>query len=288
MAMPLRDFGDGEAMTVPTHTIGETILKIQNVNVAYDGRPILRDLNAEIRNITRPDCLQGQVVALLAPSGMGKTTLFRILAGLEMPHSGQVLVEEKGVPVQRGMVGVVAQDYPLFEHRTVSGNLILAARMAGASAADASSRATELLKRFGLQDHGSKYPSQLSGGQRQRVAIAQQVLCSDHFLLMDEPFSGLDLLAIDAVIRLIGEIAVGDELKTIIIVTHDIGAAIEVADTIWLLGRDRDDRGNAIPGARIQKIYNLIERGLAWREKVSTTPEFFDVMAEIRQAFPLL
>jgi NitT/TauT family transport system ATP-binding protein len=113
-------------------------------------------------------------------------------------------------------------------------------------------------------------------------------MCSEHLLLMDEPFSGLDLVAVENVIHFITEVAASDELKTIIVVTHDITAAMEVADTLWLLGRDRDARGNLIPGARVQATYDLCERGLAWRDGITTDPAFTELMAEIRAIFPRL
>jgi polar amino acid transport system ATP-binding protein/sulfate transport system ATP-binding protein len=142
-----------------------------------------------------------------------------------------------------------------------------------------------LLKRFGLGSHAKRYPVQLSGGQRQRVAIAQQLLCSDHFLLMDEPFSGLDPLMVDEVVRLITEVGSMDEENTIIVVTHDIPAAISVADTLWLMGRERDEQGNIIPGARIVSTYDLIERGLAWQTNVTQLPEFAQCVREVRDRF---
>src|SRR5579862_7281517 len=176
------------------YELKECILKVDHVSVKLGGLPILRDVNVEIRDIVRPGMNQGQVVALLAPSGMGKTTLFKALAGLDVPDEGQVLLGTSSQPVERGMVGVVAQNYPLFAHRTVAGNLAVASRQAGMSGSHAKDQSMELLTRFGLADQAHKYPVQLSGGQRQRVAIAQQFMCSEHFLLMDEPFSGLDLL----------------------------------------------------------------------------------------------
>jgi NitT/TauT family transport system ATP-binding protein len=267
---------------------GETLLKVENVSVAYGGVPILRDLNVEIKNLIRPGYTQGQVVGLLGPSGIGKTTLFRLLAGVDKPDSGTILVEADCRPVERGMVGVVAQHYPLFAHRTVMGNLLLAGRNAGLSGSAAQAQSRAFLKRFGLEEHGNKYPVQLSGGQRQRVAIAQQFMCSDHFLLMDEPFTGLDLLAEERLCEFINEMAQTDELKTFIIVTHDITAALSICDTIWLLGRDHDAQGNIIPGARLQASYNLVELGIAWQKGITSQPEFLRLLGEIRAVFPRL
>jgi polar amino acid transport system ATP-binding protein/sulfate transport system ATP-binding protein len=275
-------------MEVLSHEFRQTLLKVTDVSVTLGGAPILRDLNLEIKNVTRPGMQQGQVVGLLGPSGIGKTTLFRVLAGLDKPDTGTILVREEQCPVERGMVGVVAQNYPLFAHRTVLGNLHVAGRQAGLRGSELKEKADRLLKRFGITEHGSKYPAQLSGGQRQRVAIAQQFMCSEHFLLMDEPFSGLDMVAQEQVIGFIQEMATADELQTFILVTHDISAALEVSDTLWLLGRDRDAAGNVIPGARIKASYNLIERGLAWRKGVSTTPEYLELRREIRELFPTL
>jgi ABC-type nitrate/sulfonate/bicarbonate transport system ATPase subunit len=265
-----------------------TILKAEHVSVALGGVPVLREVNLEIRDIVRPGTIAGQVVGLLGPSGIGKTTLFRILAGLDAPDAGRVLLGEEGTPVERGMVGVVAQNYPLFGHRRVLGNLTVAGEQAGLSRTQAREKAMDYLKRFGMEAMARHYPPQLSGGQRQRVAIAQQFMCSEHLLLLDEPFSGLDPMAIDRVAELLNEVACIHELNTIIVVTHDIAAALEVADTIWLMGRDRDKEGKIIPGARIQESYNLIERGLAWRHGVATTPEFMLLMREIRARFPSL
>ena len=270
------------------YELKDTLLRVENVSQTLGGNVILRDVNLEIRDIVRPGRTQGQVVGLLGPSGIGKTRLFRILAGLDAPDTGSVLIGSEGRPVERGRVGVVAQHYPLFDHRTVLGNLEVAGRRAGLSGAQSTEKARGLLKRFTMEEHGGKYPAQLSGGQRQRVAIAQQFMCSEHFLLMDEPFSGLDLNAIERVILFIQEMAASDELKTFIVVTHDIGAALEVSDTIWLLGRDRDAAGNVIPGARVQASLNLIERGLAWQKGIATTPQFLETLREVREVFPRL
>ena len=275
-------------MADPVYEFKETLLKVEGVTVSFGEEPVLRDLNLEIKDLVRPGMSQGQVVGLLGPSGMGKTTLFRILAGLDTPTSGTVLIEKEGIPVRKGMVGVVAQNYPLFAHRTILGNLVVAGDHGGLGRAKVKEKATGLLERFGLTAHASKYPSQLSGGQRQRVSIAQQFMCSEHFLLMDEPFSGLDLIAQENACEFIREMARGEELTTYILVTHDVRAACSVADTIWLLGRDRDKSGNVIPGARIQAQFNLIDRGIAWQPNVTELPEFQTLLREIRALFPRL
>ena len=173
-------------MAAPSYSLGKTLLKIDNVCLEYDGRPILNGVTAEVRDIIVPGKVQGQVVGILGPSGCGKTTLFRIIAGLHAPTSGRVSVNGFDRPVIAGEVGVVAQSYPLFEHRTVLGNLMLGARQKEKDSRVAHDKVIEFLRDFGLEDKLNLYPAQLSGGQRQRCAIIQQILCSEHFLLMDD------------------------------------------------------------------------------------------------------
>jgi ABC-type nitrate/sulfonate/bicarbonate transport system ATPase subunit len=269
-------------------TYGDTLLKIDHVGLSYDGNVILRDVNAEIRDIKREGRVQGQVVGFLGPSGIGKTQLFRIVAGLNHPTSGQVLVNSTLTPVKAGMVGVVPQDYPLFENRTIFSNLMLAARQMEKSYDAAHEKVLKYLKRLDMLDRSQLYPAQISGGQRQRIAIAQQLLCSEHFLLMDEPFSGLDVLMEAKVCELINEIACLDELNTIIVVTHDVTAAASVADHLWLMGRDHDAGGNVIPGARIQETYDLVERDMCWHPEITNSPKFLEFVREVKERFQTL
>ncbi len=269
----------------PGYDKGAPILQCQGVQRILGGNLILGGVTLTIRDITRPGHTTGQVVGLLGPSGIGKTVLFRTLSGLDKPDVGQVLIGDPPRPVERGMVGVVAQHYPLFAHRSVMGNLVLAGRLAGLSEAAAKEKARGFLLRFGLEDRARLYPIQLSGGQRQRVSIAQQFMSSEHFLLLDEPFSGLDPVQVDNVCELLAEVAAMHEHNTIVVVTHDISAAVEVSDTIFLLGRDRDEAGKIVPGAKIQAEIDLMERGLAWRHGITTTPEFAEIVREIRLRF---
>ncbi len=272
-------------MQAAPYELKDVVLDVSDVSLAIDGVPILKDVHFQVRDVVRPNMTQGQVIALLGPSGVGKTTLFRILAGLNPPDRGHVLIGPQQKPVQAGMVGVVFQYYRLFEHRTVMGNLLIAAGLSGCKGETKQSKAREMLERFGLSEFARRYPVQLSGGQRQRVAIAQQFLCSQHLLLMDEPFSGLDPIAVDNVCHLIAEVSNLDELNTTFIVTHNIEAGLQVADTVLLLGRDRDPSGRVIPGAHVQRTYDLMKLGLSWKEGVDREPEFLELAREVRGRF---
>jgi NitT/TauT family transport system ATP-binding protein len=267
-----------------------TLIKVDGVHATRGGDLVLRDIDVEIKDIVRPDVSgQGQVVGVLGPSGVGKTTLFRILAGLDPPTRGRVLVGERQLPVRAGMVGVVFQHYPLFEHRKVLGNLVIAARRARrAGRGDGEVRARALLERFRLADRADAWPSELSGGQRQRVAILQQLLCGHTYLLMDEPFSGLDPINKHQACELIAEVSRMHEQNTILIVTHDIREAVKVSDTLWLIGRDRAPSGEPVPGSRIVETYNLIERDLAWHADIERTPAFAAFVRELEDRFRAL
>lgn len=270
------------------YTVGEVILKISDVHLALGGKQILKNLSVEIRDLIRPGHTMGQVVAMLGPSGIGKTQLFRIMAGLNKPDSGTATLGEPGRAVEPGLVGVVAQNYPLFAHRVVLGNLMLAGKQAGLSASAAREKAMGFLRRFGLEESAHKYPAELSGGMRQRVAIAQQFMCSENLLLLDEPFSGLDPLQLDRVIGLIREVSLAHEHNTIVIVTHDINAALRISDTIWVLGREIDAQGEKVPGAKVMRTYNLIDEGVAWKDDPENTPDFTRLYREIRSLFTTL
>ena len=269
------------------YSLGQVLVDVRQLNDSYgDGTPVLRDINMQVRKINRPGKTSGQIEALLAPSGMGKTTLFRSIAGLRSPKAGGVYLEGCPTAVRIGQVGVVAQDYPLFEHMTVINNLTTAAKRKQGSEAKALEASNSMLQRFGLDAVRNHYPHELSGGQRQRIAIMQQMLCSGHLLLMDEPFSGLDIIAKDEVSRLITDVADQDELNSIIVTTHDIAAAVAVADTIWLLGRERDPATGAfIPGATIRECINVIDRGLTWHPNITEMPQFFTLVKEIQTKF---
>jgi len=272
-----------------SYELKDVLVSIRDLGLAFDGKPILANLSVEVRDIVRPDCVTGQVVGILGPSGVGKTQLSRIMTGLQEPTTGEIVVGTNGKSekVRAGLVGYVAQKYPLLRHRTVLGNLITASKRAGASAAEAKEKSMDFLKRFDLADKWDSYPAELSGGQQQRIAIAQQLLCSEHFLILDEPTTGLDPLMKDKVCALVKQVASISEENTIFVVTHDIAAILTIADHLWLLGRDRDDKGVSL-GARVQYHYDLIERGLAWQENPQALPAFAETQREIREKFATL
>jgi len=262
---------------------GEVLLEVRDVKLTLGETLILDGVSFEIIDRVREGTVTGQVVSLLGPSGVGKTRLIRIIAGLDAPDAGTVMGQGKAL-LPAGSVGVVFQDYPLLRHRTIEDNLELAGKIGGLSPAAARARTQELLKTFGLGDRGGFYPAQLSGGQRQRAAIAQQIVVPRRLLLMDEPFSGLDPAALEDVMRLLVQVANLDELNTILVVTHDIRAAMAVSDTVFMLGRDR--KGNkVVPGARIQATYDLVELDLAWHEDVQSLPGFVTLEQEIKARF---
>jgi ABC-type nitrate/sulfonate/bicarbonate transport system ATPase subunit len=144
---------------------------------------------------------------------------------------------------------------------------------------NASEKINFYLDHFALRDHVNKYPNQLSGGQRQRVAIAQQLLCSNTILLMDEPFSGLDPLMKSNICDLISSITQLDELQTIIIVSHDIEPTLSIADTVWLVGKTKSG------AATIVETINLMEKGLTWQKNIQENPDFQALATYVTKRF---
>lgn len=252
----------------------ECLLSVRDVSLRYGSRLILRDVDADIYDIVRPGFEQGQVVCFLGPSGIGKTQLSRIIAGLQAPTTGQVLVA--GRPVEKGVVGMVPQQYRLFEFATVAENL----KIAASSKAGWRDRAQPYLQLFDLERYLDHYPKALSGGTRQRVAIVRQVLSSEHFIIMDEPFSGLDVRMKERAVGVIRTLSQLDTLNTIIVVTHDVTEGMSVADTVWLMGREGEE-----PGARIVETFDLAADGFAWREDLLTDPAFLQLVGMVKQCF---
>jgi len=260
------------------HKREQVILKVEHVNLAYD-RPILRDVSFEVHNITRPDMEQGQVISLVGRSGIGKTQLFKILSGLLIPDSGKVNIGNDLHPVVAGEVGVVPQNYILFNHRTILENLKIGARnsVVKLGEKDKTDLIDNYAEKFGLKEHLKKYPMQLSGGQRQRVSIIQQILTGNKFILLDEPFSGLDPIMKDKVLELLVTISTLHELNTLVIISHDIENSFAISDTAFILANEPDKQG-----ATITETIDFIGLGLCWDSDIKKKKEFQELVAQMK------
>ncbi len=258
------------------YTKAEVLLKVEDLSLSYGEKLILRDVNFEIRNIVRPGVSQGQVISLIGKSGIGKTQLFKILSGLKEPTSGKVS-HTNGNKVKAGDMGVVFQNYYLFEWRTINKSLELAANKNPNLKGNIKDAIKKYAEEFQLSEHLSKYPQQLSGGQRQRVSIIQQLLNGSDFILFDEPFSGLDVLVLDKVTDLLLKVSLSDEKKTLVIVSHDIETAVALSDTVFVLAQEDSKKG-----ATITKEIDLCERGLAWQKGIHQQTAFRDTIQEIK------
>ena len=184
------------------------------------------------------DVKKGQVIAIIGPSGSGKSTMLRSLNLLEEPTSGEIyfndveLTSKKiDLNLHRQKMGMVFQHFNLFPHKTVLENITLApVTLKLASEADAKETALKLLDRVGLLDKADEYPNMLSGGQKQRIAIVRALAMEPEVMLFDEPTSALDPEMVGEVLDVMKELA--EEGMTMIVVTHEMGFAREVADEI--------------------------------------------------------
>jgi NitT/TauT family transport system ATP-binding protein len=258
---------------------GDALLSVQNVWKALGGEQILAGVSFDIRDRIVVGRRMGQIVGLLGPSGIGKTTLLRIIAALDRPDHG-VVTGPFGFPVVAGCVGTVFQHSPLLRHRTVLGNLMVAGRVLGLSSTQAKARADQLLSRFRLAHRSGAYPAELSGGERQRAAIAQQIMLPRRLLLMDEPFSGLDPSAIEDVRAVLLETADADDANTILIVTHDIRTVLATADQVLALGRRP-----AGAGAIVRLSCDLVEHGYCRPGSREPAGDLRGLEAELRGLF---
>ena len=270
-----------------TYEQKDTILHVEDLSVIYNGKTILKDINFSERDTIRPGRAQGQIIAFLGRSGRGKSTLFKIITGLEKPASGRVLIPDYSKPVsngsqpakmvQEGDVGFVNQKYTLFRHKTVYQALTFALRKSNLSTEEKKEKVLNHLKEWGLEKHRDAYPNELSGGQRQRTAILEQLLSSGYYMVLDEPFSGLDVGNILNVKRSFQLINESNELNTIIFSTHDIELAVELADSVYVIGYPSNDHQYGT----ILKHYDLKQMGLAWHDGLRK--EHLDCVNEIKE-----
>jgi ABC-type nitrate/sulfonate/bicarbonate transport system ATPase subunit len=265
------------------------ILQVENLSVVYDDKVIIKDINFIEKDTVRPGKSQGQIIAFLGRSGRGKSTLFRTLTGLEKPTTGRVVIPDFKKTVADGMqpakmveegdVGFVDQKYTLFRHKTVYQALFFASRKSGLSAAEKKDKIMSYMSDWGLDVCKNQHPAFLSGGQRQRTAILEQLLSSGYYMVLDEPFSGLDIGNIENVKRAFNLINNSNDLNTVIFSTHDIELAVELADSIYVIGYPKQKDPSANYGT-ILKHFDLKHMGLAWHEGL--TPDHFECIRSIR------
>lgn len=204
-------------------------LKVEHISKEFNGKYALTDVSFDVR--------AGEFLSILGPSGCGKTTLLRILIGLLPPTSGRILLDDTDIthaPPDRRCMGIVFQNYALFENMTVLKNVEYALKLKKETRATARKKALEMIELVGLSDHIHKKPSQLSGGQMQRVAIARTLALSPDVILFDEPMSALDVAT---------RLTLRRELKriqhttgtTMIYITHDQEEAFAMSDRIMVM-----------------------------------------------------
>lgn len=231
-------------------TTTDALVRLQGIHKSFGSREVLKGIDL---NVSR-----GEVVCILGPSGSGKSTLLRAVNFIEPPTSGFVHVadeiigyrkdaqnptvlrelREDQIADQRAKMGMVFQKFNLFPHMTVLKNITHAQTLVkGTGSAEATKIAQQLLEQVGLGDRGDSYPRQLSGGQQQRVAIARALAMSPELMLFDEPTSALDPELVDDVLSVMKKLA--EEGLTMLVVTHEIGFAREVADRVIFMDDGR-------------------------------------------------
>ncbi len=218
---------------------GKTIIQVENLFKRWGSFTALNGVSVSFR--------EGEVVCIIGPSGSGKSTLLRSINHLESHDAGRIVVDGielddnlRNIDAVRAEVGMVFQSFNLFSHMTVLDNITLAPRRVRKWGADKAEKvALELLERVGLSAHAHKYPSQLSGGQQQRVAIARALAMQPKVMLFDEPTSALDPEMVNEVLLVMRDLASSG--MTMLIVTHEMGFAREVADRVIFF-----DQGNIV------------------------------------------
>ena len=236
------------------------MIKIEKLNKSFGELHVLKDIDMTI--------YESDVVCLLGSSGSGKSTLLRCLNFLEKKDSGSIIVEGEQIETAthninevRQKIGMVFQHFNLFPHMTVLENIIEAPVMVKKVAKDtAKQEAMELLKKVGLEDKADVYPNKLSGGQKQRVAIARALAMKPDIMLFDEPTSALDPELVGEVLATMKELA--QEGMTMVVVTHEMGFAREVADCIFFM-----HEGNILERGTPEEIFE--------NPKEERTREFF-------------
>lgn len=225
------------------------MIEVRNLSKSFGDLEVLKNVDLEVDS--------KEVVVLIGASGSGKSTLLRCLNFLEVAQQGEVVIDSEKVDLSktnlnkiREKVGMVFQHFNLFPHKTVLENIIEAPIFVRKETKEAATKkATNLLKKVGLEDKANYYPDHLSGGQKQRVAIARALAMEPKVMLFDEPTSALDPELVGEVLQVMKDLA--SEGMTMVIVTHEMGFAREVADRIIMLAD-----GNIIEEGHPNEIFN--------------------------------
>nr|WP_192924456.1 MULTISPECIES: amino acid ABC transporter ATP-binding protein [Butyricicoccus] len=215
------------------------VIDVKNLHKSFGNHEVLKGVNEHIE--------KGEKVVVIGPSGSGKSTFLRCLNLLEEPTGGEIIFEGQNITAKdtdinlvRRRMGMVFQQFNLFPHLTVRENIKLApVKLKVMTDEEADKRALELLARVGLPDKADSYPAQLSGGQQQRIAIARALAMNPDVMLFDEPTSALDPEMVGEVLEIMKELA--DDGMTMVVVTHEMGFAREVATRVLFM-----DGGNIV------------------------------------------
>ncbi len=202
------------------------VLEAKHISQSFDGEKIIENVNLTLN--------EGEIVCLVGSSGVGKTTLFHILSGLDKPDEGQVLLNGEDITGIPGRISYMLQKDLLLPHKTVLDNVCLPLTIRGMKKKEAREKASGYFEQFGLKGTEKKYPAQLSGGMRQRAALMRTYLFSDEVALLDEPFSALDAITKSQIHS--WYIGMMEQLKlSTIFVSHDIDEAIKLSDRIYIM-----------------------------------------------------
>lgn len=225
------------------------MIRVEHLYKNFGQLEVLKDISVNIK--------KGEVIAIIGPSGSGKSTFLRCLNLLEEPTGGAIYIKDKNlmddktdINLVRRNVGMVFQHFNLFPHKTVLENLTLAPmKVKDMKQSEIEKKAFMLLEKVGLKEKASAYPNQLSGGQKQRIAIARALAMDPEVILFDEPTSALDPEMIKEVLDVMKDLA--EEGMTMIIVTHEMGFAKNVADRVFFM-----DRGNILEDTTPEELFN--------------------------------
>lgn len=204
-------------------------LEIRNLNKQFSNKKALDNISFDV--------VESEFLSILGPSGCGKTTLLRILIGLLEPTSGQILKDGEDIthlPPSKRSMGIVFQNYALFENMTVLGNVEYALKINKETKSTAREKAIEMIQHMGLEEYMNVKPASLSGGQQQRVAIARTLVLNPDIILFDEPMSALDVATRLSLRKVLKDIQ--KEFKTTMIyITHDQEEAFALSDRIMVM-----------------------------------------------------